>query len=299
MDSMEISCFLITRDRADDLCDCLAHLEAQDLPGVEIVLLDNGSSDDTRERVAREHPGVRLLVSDVNLGVAGGRNLAMKACTGDLLVGIDDDAIVDDPSFLRRVAAEFERDPSLGCLSPKIVNYHTGLQDPKEIPSKDKSKADRRFETSYFIGCFFAIPRTVLDATGDFPAGFFYAGEESDLGFRIFRAGFRLVYEPSLVVRHKVSPVRTTGRSKYRYYVRNRIWLAETYYPARYLLVYLGFWIPALFALALRDRAVREYFAGLAEGFRGLAPYRARRRALLLDRGTVRRLRTVENRLLR
>jgi GT2 family glycosyltransferase len=296
---MEISCFLITRDRVDDLCDCLDHLEAQDLAPFEIVLLDNGSSDDTRRRVAHEHPRVRLLVSDVNLGVAGGRNVAMKACTGDLLVGIDDDAIVDDPTFLRRLVAAFEADPTLGCLSPRIVNYHTGLQDPKEIPSKDKSKADRRFETSYFIGCFFAIPRAVLDVAGDFPEGFFYAGEESDLGLRIFRAGFHLVHDPAFVVRHKVSPVRSTHRTKYRFYIRNRIWLAETYYPARYRLAYLAFWIPALFALALRDRAAREYFAGLAEGFRGLAPYRVRRRTLLLDRDAIRRLKTVENRLLR
>jgi GT2 family glycosyltransferase len=296
---MDISCFLITRDRADDLCDCLDHLRAQDCGPMEIVLLDNASSDGTRERVAKAYPEVRLLLSDVNLGVTGGRNVAMKACTGDLLVGIDDDAILDDPTFLRRLAAEFERDPKLGCLSPKIVNYHTGLQDPKEIPSKDKSKVDRRFETSYFIGCFFAIPRAVLDATGDFPEGFFYAGEESDLGLRIFRAGYRLVYEPSFVVRHKVSPVRSTNRSKYRFYIRNRIWLAESYYPLRYLLAYLAFWIPALLVLSLRDHAAREYFAGLAEGFRGLAPYRARRRALLLDRATIRRLRRVENRLLR
>jgi GT2 family glycosyltransferase len=296
---MKLSCFLITRDRVADLCDCLDHLLAQDTPPFEIVLLDNGSSDATRERVARDYPTVVLLVSDHNLGVAGGRNRAMRACTGDLLVGIDDDAILDDPTFLRRLAAEFESDPTLGCLCPRIVNYFTGLADRKELPAKDKSKGDRRFETSYFVGCLFAIPRAVLDRTGDFPEGFFYSGEESDLGMRIFREGYRLVYDPAFLVRHKVSSVRSTNRTKYRYYIRNRIWFAITFYPAFHLVVYVFLSALEMCVKSLRDHAAREFFAGLAEGFRGARPYRIRRRTLRLDRGTIRRLRKVENRLLR
>ena len=294
----KVSCFLITRDRVDDLCDCLDHLLAQTYRPLEIVLLDNASSDGTLDRVARDYPEVVRLVSDINLGVAGGRNRAMEACTGDLLVGVDDDAILDDPAFLSRVVAEFEADPTLGCLCPRIVNYHTGLMDPKELPAQDKRKADRRFETSYFVGCFFAIPRAVLDRTGGFPEGFFYAGEESDLGMRIFQAGYRLVYEPSFVVRHKVSPVRSTNRTRFRYYIRNRIWIAVSFYPAPYLIVYLCTSIGVFLVKALLHRSAGEYFAGLREGFAGLAPYRERRRTLRLDRATVRRLRKVENRLL-
>lgn len=299
MEPMEASVFLITRNRAEDLRDCLAHLRAQTCAPREVVVLDNGSTDGTRALVASEFPEVRLLVSDENLGVAAGRNAAMAACTGDLLVGVDDDAILEDPGFLRRVVAEFEADPSLGCLCPRIVNYHTGLADPKELPAKDKRKAGRRFETSYFVGCAFAIPRAVLDRTGDFPAGYFYAAEESDLGLRIVRAGYRIVYEPTLVVRHKVSPVRSTNRSKYRFYIRNRIWLTESFYPRRYQAAYLAFWLPVLLLQSLRDGAAREYFAGIGEGIRGLGPYRERRRTERLDRDALRRLRRVENRLLR
>ena len=223
----------------------------------------------------------------------------MKHCTGDLLVGLDDDAILEDPSFTWRVVGEFLRDPELGCLSPKIVNYRTGLPDPKELPAKDKSKGGVRFETSYFVGCAFAIPRAVLERTGDFPEGFFYSHEESDLGMRIFQKGYRMVYEPSLVVRHKVSPSRGTNRTKYRFYICNRIWYAFTFYPTRYLVVYLGTWMPILLVSALREKAGREFFAGLVEGYRGLSPYLDRRRTLCLDPETLRRLKRVENRLLR
>jgi GT2 family glycosyltransferase len=296
--SLKVSCFLITRNRVDDLCDCIDHLLAQDYRPLEIVLLDNASSDGTLDRVARDYPEVVRLASDRNLGVAGGRNCAMEACTGDLLVGVDDDAILEDTSFLQRMVAEFEADPTLGCLCPRIVNYHTGLMDPKELPAKDKRKSDRRFETSYFVGCLFAIPRTVLDRTGNFPAGYFYAGEESDLGLRIFQKGYRLVYEPSFVVRHKVSPLRSTNRTKYRYYIRNRIWFAVSFYPAPYLLVYLFTSIGVFFVKSLLERAAGEFFIGIREGFSGLSLYRERRRTLLLDQSTIRRLRKVENRLL-
>ena len=73
-----ISFILITYNRINDLIECVNLIKAQTYKRIEIILVDNASSDGTSDRIANEYPEIELIHSDVNLGVPGARNLAIE-----------------------------------------------------------------------------------------------------------------------------------------------------------------------------------------------------------------------------
>ena len=91
------------------LADCLDALEAQDYPRrqVEIILVDNGSTDDSVAFVREVYPHVRVIEAGRNLGFAGGNNLGAREATGDYLALINNDARTD-PRWLRALVEALE-----------------------------------------------------------------------------------------------------------------------------------------------------------------------------------------------
>ncbi len=97
----------------------------------------------------------------------------------------------------------------------------------------------RRGEVTTFLGGGHALSMAMLNEVGDWPEEFFFAHEETDLAWRALDAGWRVVYEPSLLLQHpRTSPARHAVY--YRMTARNRVWLAKRHLPAPLVPAYLG-----------------------------------------------------------
>lgn len=273
---MKVSYVIITRNRRADVLENLALLRGQTGPH-EVVLVDNDSSDGTVEAVRREYPHVKLVVTGTNTGVTGGRNAGIEAANGDLLVFVDDDAVIRDTEATKKVAEKFVADPKLGILGFQERSY----QHPDKLAQwcygrrRARDWATREFEAWTFPGAGHAIRREVFDQVGTYPERYFYACEEVDLSLRAIDAGWRVAYTPDVRVFHKVSPAT---RAKFRAYfdLRNNIWMSMRLLPFWYGLARTIGWTgrATLYALrapehlpkvprALRDawRARREVLA--------------------------------------
>jgi GT2 family glycosyltransferase len=107
----------------------------------------------------------------------------------------------------------------------------------------------------------------MLAQIGGWPDEFFFAHEETDLAWRALDAGWRIVYEPALVLQHpRTSPTRHAVF--YRMVARNRVWLAKRHLPAALVPVYLGVWLLLTLARTRSATGLRAWFAGFAEGVR-------------------------------
>ncbi len=260
---------IICYNRKNELRECIRSMLKQVKIPDEIVIVDNGSTDDTDESFELEtrcYPLFKYFKLPTNLGVAGGRNYGIKQGSGDILVFIDDDALIEPENALETIAAKFEKDPQVGILAFKVVNYYTKTIRREEFPHVDKSlKSDREFETSYFIGAGHAIRREVFDKCGLYPEDYFYGMEELDLSFRAVDKGYKIIYFPEVVVWHKKSPFGRMGNEeKWIYSYRNRLAVSYKYLQTRHLVVLAFIWF---LKIVKESRSLLTPLKGLAAFF--------------------------------
>jgi GT2 family glycosyltransferase len=242
-----ITIILICYNRKNELKDCIQSVLKQSFTPYEIIVVDNNSTDGTdtlfyNDEIA--HPSIKYFKLGKNLGVAGGRNYGIRQASGDILVFIDDDALLEPEDAMEKIVNRFEKDSSTGILAFKVINYYTKAIQRNEFPHIDKSlNPDKEFETSYFIGAGHAIRKEVFDKCGLYPEDYFYGMEELDLSFRAIDKGFKIIYFPNVVVLHKKSLMgRISDKKKYIYNYRNRLGISYKYLRNRHFALSAFIW---------------------------------------------------------
>lgn len=241
-----VSFVVVTYNRKDDLSETLSLLRAQTYRPIEIIVVDNNSSDGTELLFKGEFnaPFIRYIRLTKNRGVAGGRNVGIQQARGEIIIFLDDDALMIGPDSTQKIVEKFATDKSIGVLAFKSINYYTKQVAREEFPHRNKSlNPDVEFETTYFIGVAHAIRREVFTKISLYPEDFFYGFEELDLSFRVLNAGYRIIYFPSVTVLHKKSPTgRLPKSSVWRRMLENRIRTSIRNLPWRYVLISTLIW---------------------------------------------------------
>ncbi|UCD37829.1 MAG: glycosyltransferase [Fidelibacterota bacterium] len=237
-----VSYLVITYNRHDDVRECISTILDQDYPHKEIIVEDNGS-DPPIEPFLHETLGrlavVKVLRSEINLGVSGGRNLGLDHTTGDIIITIDDDALIKDPQLTTKVIKKFDAEPEIGVLAFRITTFQTGEIEAASFPSKNKRRSpDEEFETTWFIGCGHAARRDVYEKAGNYLDYSPYGHEDIDLSLKVINAGYKIVYFPDAEVFHKKSPTsRILNPTKFfANQLANRVKVAIRNLPWRYVI---------------------------------------------------------------
>jgi GT2 family glycosyltransferase len=247
MSSAALVSIIVVNWNGDRLLDeCLQSVFAQTWSAIEVILVDNASTDGSGARAAaRWGDRLRLVQNRRNEGFARGNNLAFAAATGEWLFLLNNDAVLatDAIANLMRFAAAR---PEVGHLACRVVRYEApnvfdsaglliypdGVCRPRGWQEKDLGQYDRAEEVLAAHGCACAYRRSMLDDVGTFDEAYFCYLEDLDLGMRAQLAGWKCWYVPDVVVRHHKSA--TAGNySKFKAYhvERNRIWNAIKLMP--------------------------------------------------------------------
>ncbi|MGQ4376004.1 glycosyltransferase family 2 protein [Streptomyces sp. SAS_267] len=248
----------------------LTSVAKQDVAPARIVIVGNGCPlPEFAERLGL--PGeVTTVELDDNLGCPGGRNVGLSRLREfgdvDVVVELDDDGLLVDGDVLRKVRDLYAAQPRLGIVGFRIADEH-GETQRRHVPRVGAKDPMRGGPVTGFLGGGHALSMPMLAETGDWPAEFFFAHEETDLAWRAIDAGWTVLYEPGLLLQHpKTSPARHA--IYYRVTARNRVWLTRRRLPLALIPVHLGVWIVLTL---LRTRSVgglRAWFGGFAEGLR-------------------------------
>ena len=281
--------------------DTLATLESLDravgAEALRVIVVDNGSSDDSVPRLRRARPGLELMETGANLGFAGGNEVGIrKALEGSeigwvLLLNTDVDV---DPGFLAPLVRACE-DPGVGAAGPKIfyadpadrlwaaggrlrIRETVAVELGRGQP--DGPRWNRPGEVSYLTTCCLLIPRDVLEAIGGLDPAYFINVDDADWCRRALDAGYRLRYVPESRVWHKVAastqgsytPTKTfhTGRSNAIWVRRHAGPLGKAMFVAANLLA-----LPLAFLRELprgNAGAVRAKAQGILRGLREPLP---------------------------
>lgn len=229
---------------AADLPACLDALLAQTYAPVEIIAVDNASTDGSADLIAASYPQVKLIRHTANVGFSGACNAGLAAAQGDPLVLLNQDTVVR-PGWLAALVAVFDALPDVGiagskALYPDGTLQHAGGQLDAQGQGSHRGyrQADTGFDApadvDFVTGASLALRRAVYDQIGGLDEGFgpVYF-EDVDLCLRARAAGWRVVYAPASVLIHAE---RSTGAARdYDSMVRfhtNRLRLVLKHWPA-------------------------------------------------------------------
>lgn len=284
-----VSIILINWNQPALTAACLSSLERCTYPALEVIVVDNGSADDSVAQLRASFPDVQIIEAGENLGFTGGNNLGMRAARGEYVMLLNNDTEVD-PGFVEPLVAAGESDPTIGAMGskirffdrPKTLQYAGGL--PLDMRrgrggwrgwgETDDGQYDEQQETHAAHGAAFCIRRSALEAVGLLDDDLFIFYEELDWSLRIRDAGFRVEYVPGSLVFHKES--MTTGKvSPFRtyYMTRNRLLFLRRHAQRRELAAFLA-WTAAAsvpvnvarYTRSGRSDLLRAYVRGLRDG---------------------------------
>ncbi len=188
----------------------LDSIAAQTRQPEEIIIIDDGSSDDTR-KIVSQFPH-RLICHGSNQGIAAARNSAIKHASGDIIVFLDADALAS-PQYIEEMVAGFSGEDVAGVNGRAIESMQKTIYDKwrKEVLFQEWGDAHRE-EVYFLFGMCAAYRKKVLEEVGGFSELFRISGEDMDISYRIRKMGHRLVYTPKALVYHLREDSRETIR---------------------------------------------------------------------------------------
>ena len=253
---MKLSIVIICWNDMKVIGNCLESLfKETDGISFEVIVSNNGSTDESIEYIGKHFPSVRIVNNGANLGFAGGNNAGIRAAIGEYVLILNPDTIILDRALTKLV--EFaDRHPEAGAFGCRVLNPDRSFQNPaRPIPTvfgytiaalylRWLGRISKFFDSDLYSGwdgrsgrtigfqsgCCVMFRGNLLRQLGAFDDRFFYHFEESDLCYRIWQAGYSVLYYPNAEIIHLGGqsvgrfPIRfalETFRSGYRFFYKH------------------------------------------------------------------------------
>jgi GT2 family glycosyltransferase len=271
---------------------CLEALAGQTIEALEAIVVDNGSSDESRDYLAAQHPGVRVIALGFNSGFAHAANRGLRAAQGDLVALVNTDVLLA-PDWLERTARALAADPGAASVACKMLSLRDPavVYDAGDVLRRDGACEQRgRFRADdgrwdepgeVFGACAGAAlyRRDVVLAAGGFDERFFAYLEDVDLALRLRLGGWRCRYEPAVALHAGEGSSHRLAGGHHRLVQRNTVMLVARAFPPRWLPL-VGYRQLSWAWHALRRRRLRSHLRGAAAALPLLPGALRERRAL-------------------
>jgi GT2 family glycosyltransferase len=195
-----ITVFILNWNRRDDTIEAIKSVQEQTYKPIQILVVDNGSTDGSPEAIEQAFPEATSVRLDQNYGCPGGRNRGIPHAKGEFIFFLDNDGLLE-PDAVEQAHNAISKDSRIAVISGKTVFYKTG---ETHFLFGDNSAADRSFFTAEFSGGASMHRAVIYEEIGLYPDDYMYGGEETNLAMRLIDHGWLIQYVPSVVMHHKV-----------------------------------------------------------------------------------------------
>ena len=258
-----------TWNRKQDLSEAVGSVLKQKGVELEVIVIDNGSEDGTRaycQALAARDPRFRYFRFETNKGITIAENKGLSEAQGDIIFCLDDDELIEEDDLLQKVE-QLGRSRDWDILNIGISNLHTGRWEHFIFSQRRKANLHRSFYVSNFGNGTVFIKKTVIQKIGLFEEIYFRQAHENEYAIRAILSGFKILYYPALVLRHKTNPFRPGDRKVAYYMLRNTLLKNYKYFSSGRLLLLQSWQIAQFFVrmlkgkitLSLMVKALRDY----------------------------------------
>ena len=294
-------------NRCDDIRELLESLQRSTYKNFTVILVDNASTDNL-EDAARAFPSVRTVRLDKNYGAARARNVGLQHSTGEYVLFLDSDNVVD-PHALEELVRAFS-DPSVGFAGPKMryfaepnriwyagaeINLWGAKTTYRGLHRLDEGQYDASCNTGHVPNCWL-VRRSLAMASGGLDEDYVMTFAESDWAERVKALGYSIRYVPKAVVFHKIPPPSNSrnalrnigfesprrayyfGRNRFIYVARHGRLMHKAALVALFTPLYVVYYCGHSVAFRRPDLG-QAFLKGVADGLRYLMT------GILLNRG--------------
>jgi len=279
----EVAIVLVMWNGCQDTVECLESLREDTYPSKRLIVVDNGSTDDSVMQVRKHYPEVEIIENHANLGFTGGNNVGIREAITkgvDYVYLLNNDTTVE-PDALGELIAAAEANPNFGLVSP-VMHYFDSPRDiwfagsqimlARGLAVHDNSRAPNRTESPYEVpwlsGCAILMRASLAQQLNGFDERYYLTFEDVDISLRVRKAGFALAIVPSARIYHKggMSGKRISGIGYY-YVVRNKLLLVRKHCGMGYVPAALRIVVAHLWDLVRRRRGMKERLRYLRSTF--------------------------------
>jgi GT2 family glycosyltransferase len=222
--------------------NCLNSVRETTYPNIEIIVVDNGSTDGSDKIVENKFTDVRLIRTNNNLGFAAGNNVGIDMSEGDYIILLNYDTYVD-PNWISELLNIATDDPLVGIAGCKIyfsdtnIIQHAGARIEEDgrcchygYNEEDKGSYDYIRDVDYVTGAAILISRACLQKVGPLDPIYFMYYEEVEWAIKAKKLGFRVVYVPKAIIHHYENAGlggkteryhKLNTRNRYRFLIKN------------------------------------------------------------------------------
>lgn len=226
----ELAIIVVNYNTRQLLDDCLASIYRADAPkgGLQVVVVDNASSDDSMNMVAQKYPGVLVVKNSENLGFAKANNIGVEAADAKYILFLNSDTVIRRYSLVKPLKY-LKTHPKIGAITVRLylkdgsIDYdnHRGFPTPwtsftkfsglsKFFPKSTLfnsyhlgfQKLDKIHAIPVAAGSFLMMPTKLFKDIGMWDETYFFYGEDIDLCYRVNQAGYKIIYYPKVSTLH-------------------------------------------------------------------------------------------------
>lgn len=215
--------------------ECLRSVMKTDYRGLEVIVVDNASTDRSIETIREEFSTVRIVKNDRNLGYALGNNVGAENARGDVLVFLNVDTRVD-PEWLRSLISKLEKDSTIGVVGPLILQARRedlvdscgnsldwfGISRVMDHDALYREMNLVEREVFSVSGACLAVRREVFAKLKGFDSDFFMLFEEDDFCWRAWLAGYSISLQPNSIICHEGAAIRRRRGDYFSLYLSRR-----------------------------------------------------------------------------
>jgi GT2 family glycosyltransferase len=229
---------------------CVLSLQRATYPNLRIIIVDNGSADESGKQLQIEFPQLLFVMNKSNLGFARGCNEGIREALKDLkcafVLLLNNDSFVP-PSFLELAVKRAAADGRIGLVGGKIlhspeskilahagghISLWRGAMRVRGFGEIDRGQYDKACEVGFVTGAMMLIKRAVLEDVGLLPEEYFFGTEEQDYSLNVQRSGYKIYYVPEFISYHIGDGSHWNWDPKFVYNgYRNKLIFQQKYLP--------------------------------------------------------------------
>ena len=268
-DGEMISVVIVNFNRCEDLRNALSSIREQDYESIEIIVVDNASSDKSAFMLSNEFPDVSVISLSENIGMDG-YSIGFQQARGEFIFQMDNDSIMPNTNVLSEVVRRFRSGPeNLAVVATRVEDNPDNVFRLDDLWRRDSRQGP--LNTGGFHSGGVCFRHSHLDNVGYYNRDIFLYGSELFLQMKLLAKGYKIFFYPEILMIHKSSNVARSSRSMY-YIVRNRYWFMRCFATTVQKMRFLPGILFHDIVNAINKTNYSVFWQALKEGFGPLPP---------------------------
>lgn len=228
MENPLVSVVIVSFNKKDLLKKAINSVYNQTYKNLELIVIDNNSTDGSINLVVNEYPSIRhIVMPNSGYGACETINIGMASARGEFIVVMDDDATLND-NWITILVEKFSTDDNLGVICGKVINAFSNKVEWLYARPIDEW-VSKEFKTSHFHGAATGFRKSILDKIKYYDEDYFIYVNEPVLGAKIVNSGYAVIFYPDLISYHNTH-IRNPNKRSFYFLTRNHLWYVWTYF---------------------------------------------------------------------